>query len=115
MIFLNILSILVIITYLIFFDSKILEIFLFLLYGIIIYNIFSFKKVLYSILPIIAFMLISLNISYSILMPKIYNDYCKKIIPTSFCKIYFSKVTEMTSYDQNIIKKGFPNTITIKD
>lgn len=115
MIFLNILSILIIITYSIFFESKILEIFLFLLYGIIIYNIFSFKKVLYSILPIIAFMLISLNISYSIMMPNIYNDYCKKIIPTSFCKKYFSKIIDMTLSDQNIIKKGFPNTIILKD
>ena len=115
MIFLNILSILIIITYSIFFSSKILEIFLFLLYGIVIYYIFSFKKILYSILPITAFMLISLNISYSILMPKIYNNYCKKILPAQFCKIYFSKVTEMTSYDKNIIKKGFPNTIKIKD
>ena len=58
---------------------------------------------------------LSLNFSNSLTMPEIYNSYCKKVIPNSICNIYFSRVEKMISNKNSIIKKGFPNTIIIKD
>jgi hypothetical protein len=111
----NILSFVIIALYLIVFTSKFLEIFLFILYGLVIYNIFLNKKILHSILPVVAFMILSLNFSNSLTMPEYYNSYCKKILPTSICEGYFSKIKRMTSNKNSIIKKGFPNTIIIED
>ena len=113
--FVNFISLVIISLYLIFFTSKFLEVFLLIVYGLIIYKIFSNKKILYSMFPIIAFMILSLNFSNSLTMPEIYNSYCKKVIPNSICNIYFSRVEKMTSKKNGIIKKGFPNTIIIKD